>query len=56
MGELVALAMIAFLFGMGVGTITNDKGIRDDCEQLGKFRSSGKVYECNVDSSEGAAK
>lgn len=53
MGDLVAFGMIVFLLGVGIGTITNDKGVRDDCERLGKFRTSGKVYECHLQIAEG---
>ena len=53
MSDLLGLSMIIFLVGVGIGTITNDKGVRDDCERLGKFRTSGKVYECHLQSAEG---
>lgn len=47
LSRTLIMVMIS-LYGFFMGFAASDVETIDDCETLGKFRSSGKVYECHV--------
>lgn len=50
-GAIVTVAALAiFITGVGIGSVANDSGWRNDCQKLGAHISGEKVYTCKFSS------
>lgn len=47
-GYVVALVVVVFLAGVGVGGNFSDGETAKDCQELGKFRAAEQTFECRA--------